>query len=104
MKKPLVLNKTAKTNHDDNKRAVVAANGIEEILNMMRSHQNSVKVQEMGCGALDNIGWSNGELRKKIKDSGAVAVVEAAIADHFVGATAACKHYGRHLLVNLECA
>ena len=89
-------------NNEHNQKSICDNSGIEKILKAMQPHQNNTNVQEAGYGVLDNIGWSDTALQKRIKDTGAVRVVEAATAAHFLGATTACVKYAQHLLENLK--
>ena len=88
-------------NNHDIKTLVASEGGVEAILAAMMAHQNHLGLQEMGCGALDNVAWSDPALQARVRDAGAVDIVEAAIADHFLGATANCKRYAEHLLATL---
>ena len=83
----------------DNETAIAAAGGIPVVLAAMKAHKGHADVQEQGCFALCNIGWSDPTLQKRIKDEGGVAVVQAVVAAS--GATANCKDQGQRLLTNV---
>jgi len=85
---------------DGNATAIAAAGGIPVVLSAMTAHAGDAEVQEQGCLALDNIGWSDTLMQRRIKDEGGAVVVQAAVAA--LGATALCKEIGQELLGKLS--
>ena len=83
-----------------NEGNIAAAGGIEAILQAMRQHPTHANVQEYGCWSLGNIGWSDPQLQKQIKQAGAEATVQAAMAAP--NATADTKNWGGELLEKLK--
>ena len=65
----------------------------------MTKHKSMAGVQEHGCGALLNIGWSNTDLQNQIKWAGAEALVRSAMAAS--NATSNTKQWRQQLLDRL---
>jgi len=84
-----------------NQTAIASAGGIAAVVTAMRTHagQGHEGLQEMGCRALGNLGWSDLALQKRIKDEGGEGVVKAAVTA--AGATAKCVDSGYRLLGKL---
>jgi len=84
-----------------NQTAIATAGGIAAVVTAMRTHagKGHEALQETGCGALGNIGWSDLALQMCIKDEGGEGVVQAAVTAS--GATAKCVDSGYRLLGKL---
>jgi len=84
----------------DNQIKIAEQGGIDVTLEAMRTHRSHAGAQEAGCWALLNIGWSNQNLQKQIKNAGAEALVQGAMAAS--GATDVTKERGQQLLDRLR--
>ena len=55
-----------------------AAGAIEAVVHALRAFPTNAAIQEAGCGALANIGWSRAELQQRARGTGAVELCQAA--------------------------
>ncbi len=85
--------------NDDNQIKIAGQDGIDAILEAMRTHRSHAGVQEQGCRALLNVGWSRRDVQMQIKKSGAEGVVKSAMAAS--DAMAVTKKKGQQLLDRL---
>ena len=100
-----------------NKSAVASEGGIRTVIEVMQAHPKNTELQASGCAVIMSLAYNHADnqrkvvseggieeilKRKRVKDAGALDVVEAAIARHFMGTTAACERYAEHLIANLD--
>jgi hypothetical protein len=52
---------------------------LEAVVAALKAHPASAAVQQYGCWALLNICWTDAALRRRAREAGAVAVLEAAV-------------------------
>ena len=83
----------------DNKIKIAKEGGIKVVMDAMVNHISHAEVQEQGCWALLNIGWSQKDLQKKIKNEGAQTLVEKAMKAS--NASPTTKDKGQQLLDRL---
>ena len=81
---------------EDRKTAVIAAGGLEAVLQAMGAHGGSAKVQENGCGALRNLALGSHDRQRIICELGGRAAIECAISA-FSGNTTAERQARRTL-------
>ena len=56
-----------------------AEGAIEAVAHALRAFPVNAAIQEAGCGALANIGWTRAELQARAREAGAVELCEAAL-------------------------